>query len=168
MSARAALAAAGSLVALLGLYASFSRSAPEAAAPRPAASLPAARVPPEESPIARATVEAPRAEAAPLPSAPRSDEELLRELERLSVTDKPRALSLALAEDERLSPFGVMAEARRALIVTLMVELGRMPEARARTRELMQTYPDSRYLPLVQGVTGIHPRPRPSELRDAR
>jgi hypothetical protein len=168
MSARAALAAAVSVMALLGLYASFSRRGPEAEAPRPTASLPSARVPPEASPIAQATAEAPRAEVAPLPSAARSDEELLRELEQLSVTDKPRALSLALAEDERLSPFGVMAEARRALIVTLMVDLGRMPDARARAREFMRSYPDSRYSPLVQGVTGIHPRPRPSELRDAR
>jgi hypothetical protein len=163
MSARAALAAAVSLVSLLGLYAALSRSAPDAAAPRPTGSQPAARVPTDTVPVAPRAAESPRAAVAPPPSAPRSDEQLLRELEQLSVTDKPRALSLALAEDERLSPVGVMAEARRALIVTLMVDLERMPEARARTREFMRSYPDSRYLPLVQGVTGIHPRPRPSE-----
>jgi hypothetical protein len=103
------------------------------------------------------------------PPAPTPDpEQLLRELEPLSVTDKPLALSLALAADARLSPDGVMAEARRALIVTLMVDTERMPEARERAREFIRRYPQSRYRPLVQGTTGIHPRPTPSELRDAR
>jgi len=40
--------------------------------------------------------------------------------------------------------------------------------ARARTRKFIAEYPTSRYLPLVQGVTGIHPRPSPSQMRDAR
>jgi hypothetical protein len=103
----------------------------------------------------------------PLPPAPDA-EQLLRELEPLSITDKPLALSRALAADARLSPAGVMAEARRALIVTLMVDTERMPEARVRAREFIRRYPQSRYLPLVQGTTGIHPRPTPSQLRDAR
>ena len=95
-------------------------------------------------------------------------EQLLRELEPLSVTDKPLALSRALAADAQMSPSGVMAEARRALIVTLMVDTERMPEARERAREFIRRYPESRYRPLVQGTTGIHPRPTPSQLRDAR
>jgi hypothetical protein len=95
-------------------------------------------------------------------------EQLLRELEPLSVTDRPAALARALEADARLPAQGVMAEARRALIVTLMVDTQRMSDARARAREFIQHYPDSRYLPLVKGVTGIHPRPRPSEQRDAR
>ena len=102
-----------------------------------------------------------------LPSAPDA-EQVLREIEPLSITDKPLALSRALAADARLSAAGVMAEARRALIVTLMVDTARMPEARERAREFMRRYPQSRYLPLVQGTTGIHPRPTPSQLRDAR
>lgn len=89
-------------------------------------------------------------------------EQVLRELEPLAATDKPLALSRALAADARLSSEGVMAEARRALIVTLLVDTERMPEARARTREFIRRYPGSRYVPLVQGVTGIHPRPLPS------
>jgi hypothetical protein len=95
-------------------------------------------------------------------------ESLLRELEPLAVTDRPRALALALEADAKLPTAGAFAEARRALIVTLLVDLQRMAEARDRTRAFMQSYPDSRYLPLVQGVTGVHPRPRPRELRDAR
>lgn len=102
----------------------------------------------------------------PVSSAPDA-EQLLRELEPLSITDKPLALSRALTADARLSPAGVLAEARRALIVTLMVDTERMPEARERAREFMRRYPQSRYLPLVQGTTGIHPRPTPSQLRDA-
>jgi hypothetical protein len=93
---------------------------------------------------------------------------LLRELEPLAVSDKPRALELALAADTQLPVTGVLAEARRALIVTLLVDTARMNEARERARWFMRAYPDSRYLPLIQGVTGLHPRPRPSELRDAR
>jgi hypothetical protein len=95
-------------------------------------------------------------------------EQLLRELEPLAVGDKPAALARALAADAQLPAQGVMAEARRALIVTLMVDTQRMSEARERAHEFIRQYPDSQYSPLVKGVTGIHPRPRPSELRDAR
>jgi hypothetical protein len=95
-------------------------------------------------------------------------EQLLRELEPLAVFDKPAALARALAADARLPAQGMMAEARRALIVTLMVDTERISEARVRALEFIKQYPDSRYLPLVKGVTGVHPRPRPSELRDAR
>ncbi|HYP88265.1 MAG TPA: hypothetical protein VEQ59_08925 [Polyangiaceae bacterium] len=111
--------------------------------------------------------------SAPAPSGSGSPRELdaealLRNLEPLAVTDKPRALQLALDADSKLSRSGVMAEARRALIVTLLVDVNRMSEARARARAFTAEYPDSRYLPLVQGVTGVHPRPSPAELRDAR
>lgn len=95
-------------------------------------------------------------------------EQLLRELEPLAVFDKPAALARALAADAQLPAQGVMAEARRALIVTLMVDTQRISEARTRAREFIGQYPESRYLPLVKGLTGVHPRPRPSELRDAR
>ncbi len=97
-----------------------------------------------------------------------SDEDILRQLAPLSVSDQPRALELALAADSKLPPDGVFAEARRALIVTLLVDVQRMSEARARARRFMTDYPSSSYLPLVQGVTGIHPRPSPSQLRDAQ
>ncbi len=92
----------------------------------------------------------------------------LRVLASLSVSDKPRALELAFEADAKLPPEGVLAEARRALIVTLLVDTGRMAEARIRARKFIAEYPTSRYLPLVQGVTGIHPRPTPSQMRDAR
>ena len=95
------------------------------------------------------------------------DEAVLRQLEPLAVTDKPRALELALAADRRLPESGVMAEARRALIVTLLVETQGMAEARRRAREFFRLYPTSRYVPLVRGVTGLHSRPTPQESRDA-
>jgi hypothetical protein len=108
--------------------------------------------------------------AASLDSAPRppEDEALLRQLEPLAVTDKPRALELALAADRRLPADGVMAEARRALIVTLLVDTQRMAEARSRAREFFRLYATSRYVPLVRGVTGLHSRPTPGQSRDAR
>jgi hypothetical protein len=101
-------------------------------------------------------------------SRPLDAETNLRELERLASSDKPTALQLALEADSKLPASGVLAEARRALIVTLLTDLNRYDEARARARAFGAAYPNSRYLPLVQGVTGVHPRPRPSELRDAR
>jgi hypothetical protein len=101
-----------------------------------------------------------------LPLVP-EDEAVLRQLEPLSVTDKPRALELALAADRRLPDKGAMAEARRALIVTLLVDTQRMAEARSRAREFFRLYATSRYVPLVRGVTGLHSRPTLRESRDA-
>lgn len=162
MKARIGVAALALGCAILGL-----RYWPSPEAP-PAASVIPTEAPAKASPAPTAEVVV-AATVAPSPrhSAPDA-EQLLRELEVLSLTDKPLALSRALAGDELLSPQGVMAEARRALIVTLMVDTERMPEARARAREFIRRYPDSRYRPLVQGTTGIHPRPSPSQLRDAR
>jgi hypothetical protein len=96
------------------------------------------------------------------------DEALLRELERLSATDKPLALARALEADRAGQATGSLAEARRALVVTLLVDLERWSEARVRARDFIALYPESRYRRLVQGATGIHPRPRPSEAPDAR
>ena len=101
------------------------------------------------------------------PPVVQEDEAVLRQLEPLAVTDKPRALELALAADRRLPESGVMAEARRALIVTLLVDTQRMSEARSRAREFFRLYATSRYVPLVRGVTGLHSRPTPRESRDA-
>jgi hypothetical protein len=105
---------------------------------------------------------------APLPipaQAQAQDEALLRQLEPLAVTDKPRALELALAADRRLPESGVMAEARRALIVTLLVDTQRMAEARSRARDFFRLYATSRYVPLLRGVTGLHTRPTPRQSR---
>jgi hypothetical protein len=107
--------------------------------------------------------------APPAPTLPQPDDEaLLRQLEPLAVTDKPRALELALAADRRLPEGGVMAEARRALIVTLLVDTQRMAEARSRAREFFRLYATSRYVPLLRGVTGLHSRPTPRQSHDAR
>lgn len=114
-----------------------------------------------------ASITAPSVAASGVAGEP-TEQRVLRELEPLAVTDKARALALALEADGKLPPSGIFAEARRALIVSLLVDLQRMPEARQRAREFSRSFADSRYLPLVQGVTGIHPRPRPSQLRDAR
>lgn len=115
--------------------------APASAAPRQAASddpIKAAPAPPEE---------------------PSNEEAFLRQLEQLNRADKPRALELALRGEDRYSDTGVYAEARKAMIITLLVDLGRISEARTRVREFIRKYPDSRYRHLVQGVTGVHPRP---------
>jgi hypothetical protein len=87
----------------------------------------------------------------------------MRELSRLARTDKPAALSLAKRGDEWYSDTGDTAEARKAMVVTLLVDLGSMEEARVLTRRFIAAYPSSPYRPLVQGVTGIHPRPHGPE-----
>ncbi len=90
---------------------------------------------------------------------PDSPEQYWVELEELERTDKQQALQYALLGDEWYEDEGKPAEARRAKIVTLLVDLGRMQEARERTRRFIEQYPQSPYRRLVQGVTGIHPRP---------
>jgi hypothetical protein len=84
----------------------------------------------------------------------------MREVARLNVTDKPRALALALSGEGAYPSTGIGAEARRAMIITLLVDVGRMDEARQRVAQYIEAYPNSRYLPLVEGKTGIHPRPQ--------
>jgi hypothetical protein len=93
-------------------------------------------------------------------AAPASEEEASREVARLNVTDKPRALALALRADAAYPSTGVYAEARRAMIITLLVDLDRMEEARQRVYHYLDMYPGSPYIPLVEGKTGIHPRPQ--------
>jgi hypothetical protein len=85
--------------------------------------------------------------------------DLMQEVAHLNVTDKPRALALALSADDAYPNTGLYAEARRAMIITLLVDLGRMEEARKRVYPYLDAYPNSRYVPLVEGKTGIHPRP---------
>jgi hypothetical protein len=43
--------------------------------------------------------------------------------------------------------------------ITLLVDLGQMAEARQLARRFIVAHPQSRYRAVVQGVTGIHPRP---------
>lgn len=90
---------------------------------------------------------------------PESEELFWKELERLEHEDKPKALAYALAGEDWYGEEGKPAEGRRAKIVTLLVDVGKMDEARARTRIFIEKYPNSSYRRLVQGVTGIHPRP---------
>lgn len=94
-----------------------------------------------------------------LTAPPPTPELYWQRLEELERTDRDRALAYALSGEEWYPETGKPAEARRAKIVTLLVGLNRMPEARERTRRFLQLYPQSPYRHLVQGVTGIHPRP---------
>jgi len=125
----------------------------------------------DAAPVVAADPEQSRAALAPLPTtatvlaatapdpAATSENQFLRAVWNTSASDKSRALALALAGDARYSQTGTLAEARKALIITLLVDLGRMDEARAKVRQFIGNYPNSEYRPLVQGVTGIHPRP---------
>lgn len=90
---------------------------------------------------------------------PATEEDYWSELESLKKSDKKRALAYALQGENWYSEHGKAAEARRAMIVTLLVDVGRMDEARERTRSFIELYPNSPYRRLVQGVTGVHPRP---------
>ena len=104
----------------------------------------------------------PAAPASPAPEdfeQPDTQEEYWEHLEHLQRTDKPRALAYALQGEQWYPDTGKPAEARRAMIITLQVDLGQMDEARARTRDFIDRYPESPYRRLIQGATGIHPRP---------
>lgn len=94
-----------------------------------------------------------------------NEDEYLRALEQLNATDKPRALELVQLGEHWYPNSGVRAEAREAMGITLLVDLGDMQEARVRTRRFIAEHPESPYRPLVQGVTGIHPRPSVSSNR---
>jgi hypothetical protein len=94
-----------------------------------------------------------------LQDSPLPEREYLEQLRALNFTDKNAALVLAEKGEEWYSDTGRNAEARRAMRITLLVDLDRMSEARALTREFIAKYPQSPYRPLVQGATGIHPRP---------
>jgi hypothetical protein len=87
------------------------------------------------------------------------EDDYLRTLETLNRTDKPRAFELVEKGESWYPATGEKTEARQALGITLLVDLGNMEEARARTRRFIAEHPTSRYRPVVQGVTGIHPRP---------
>jgi len=161
--ARAGVVAVVSLAGLALWF--FFRAQPRAVAPSPsepaasAVAVEPAALAPEPAPatpIARAAPGVKREANAP----PFADEDdYLRTLERLGHSDKSRALELVEKGEGWYPGAGEKAQARRALGITLLVDLGNMAEARARTERFIVEYPDSRYRPLVQGVTGIHPRP---------
>lgn len=85
----------------------------------------------------------------------------MRELEALRAMDPERALAWAEQGERWYDSKGVYAEARQAMIVTLLVDRGSMSEARDKARAFITAHPKSRYRPLVQGLTGVHPRPGP-------
>jgi len=88
-----------------------------------------------------------------------SEDDYLRELGRLNAVDKITALELVERGAEWYPGASVRQEAREAMGITLLVDLGRIDEARERTRRFIAEHPRSRYRPLVQGKTGVHPRP---------
>ncbi len=130
------------------------------AEPRPS-TTPLAQAVAPVAPSARAPLVEPRAPSNAL-KRPASEDDYMRELLALESTDEERALALARKGDEWYEGSGRAAEARKAMTITLLADLGRMEEARALARAFMAAHPDSGYLPVVQGVTGIHPRPHPS------
>lgn len=94
---------------------------------------------------------------------PATAQEYFRTLEALRRSAPEEALRWVERGEEWYGKAGPEAEARDAMQVTLLVDLGRMREARAVTDRFIVEYPDSQYRPLVQGMTGIHPRPGPPE-----
>lgn len=118
-----------------------------------------AAAPPPEAPMPSATVSLPVASASTAPGRPSNEDAYMHELMQLESTDKEAALALARKGDDWYPSTGRPAEARKAMIVTLLADLNRMDEARSFARAFMAAFPRSEYLPLVQGATGIHPRP---------
>jgi hypothetical protein len=130
-------------------------AAGRAAAP---ATIASARVSGSSAPEADANA-APNAAARDDAPRPATEDDYLRELTELRKTDRPAALAYARQGDDWYASTGRRAEARKAMAITLLVDLGRMEDARAETRAFLAAYPDSEYRRVVQGVTGIHPRP---------
>jgi hypothetical protein len=160
----------GSKTALIGLAACMAlvvfvaakratESAPRTPQPALVASAPAHRQPTlvAVTSAARPLVNEPPSNVAG-PAAP-SPEAFFKKLEWLQATDKPGALSFARQGESWYPPTGELAEARKAMIVTLLVDTGDMSEARKLARRFIDAFPSSEYRPLVQGVTGVHPRP---------
>ena len=148
------------LVPAVGVAWSLSRQSPAPSAPGPQGAASAAPAAVEPEPSAPLEVAEPRNPSPAPPADPPPDERaFLAQLEALNRTDKPRALELARRGEGWYSQTGVQAEARKAMITTLLVDLGRMSEARTEAYRFINAFPESRYRPLVQGVTGIHPRP---------
>jgi hypothetical protein len=160
---RPRLAALAAFTAVTGAVIAYltARAAPHPA-PAPVERVPAAVAPPTEArvvPPPPSTAPVPAPSTALVDSKPESERVYMRELARLAQTDKPRALSFAKEGDEWYANSGDTAEARKAMVVTLLVDLGDMEEARELTRRFIAAFPRSPYRPIVQGVTGIHPRP---------
>jgi hypothetical protein len=115
--------------------------------------------PPLPTPEPAASVARVTAATSSAPARPSSEDAFMHDLMRLESTDKEAALALARKGEDWYPSTGKPAEARKAMIVTLLADLDRMDEARSFARAFMAAFPRSEYLPLVQGVTGIHPRP---------
>jgi hypothetical protein len=153
----AALGAVGA-VAIIVVLLRRGREMPALRRLPPTASTPAESATCTMSSAAAATVPAPRAPGS-ASNRPHSEDQFMHELMQLESTDKEGALALARKGEAWYSNSGKPAEARKAMIVTLLADLNRMDEARSLARAFMAAFPDSEYLPLVQGATGIHPRP---------
>ena len=147
-----------------------SSSGPERAVERPSpvgAKEPVSRSDPDHRPVADTPASTASHTSDPTPdpsdqqtfSRPESERRYWQELESLEKRDKEKALAYAIAGEKWYGDEGKPAQARRAKIVTLLVDTGDMEQARERTRRFLERYPDSPYRPLVQGMTGIYPRP---------
>jgi hypothetical protein len=92
----------------------------------------------------------------PIPPRPRTEEDYLRELELLNVTDKRTALAFAEAGERWYASTGAFAEARRVMRVNLLIELGRAQEAGQRARAFLAEFPESRHLARMRKVAGTN------------
>jgi hypothetical protein len=87
-----------------------------------------------------------------------SERDLMIRLRDLARQDPKRALRLADEGESRFAG-GEHREERQAIAINLLVRLGRMGEARARTRVFISRYPRGKFTRRVRGLTGVHPRP---------
>jgi hypothetical protein len=73
-------------------------------------------------------------------------------------TSPDSAIVLADASERRLgeSPF---AEERRALAIQALIDLGRIGEARSRTYQFLERYPNGPHSAHVAAMTGVHVTP---------
>jgi hypothetical protein len=88
------------------------------------------------------------------PAKPANEYEYLRELERLSAENKSKALELAFAGEQWYGDTGPAAEARRAMQVTLLADIGRGQDARKFATRFLSKYPKSKYAIRVRQAVG--------------
>jgi hypothetical protein len=131
-------------------HADVPASAPSVAAPLADPPPTAASAPPAEPPVT-ASVHP----AAPAASATFDEPELMRELRSASGNDPALAIDLA-REGNRRFPGSPDAPERTSILIHALSDQGLKSEARGTAEDMVNRYPDSRWVQEIERFTGAH------------
>jgi hypothetical protein len=143
-----------------------STSAPSSRPPSPAPADTTVAVPVESLPVApSSTVRPAPADSAP-PGQQLAAESALLDVARGGIArgEAQQALD-AVARHEAQFPHGMLTEEREALAVKALLLADRHDEALARAERFRQRYPQSLFLPALEGSLGGHPQNPDAKLR---